>query len=63
MPPAAPPFRLLSPAQYALLGDQEKRDYLVALRLDIQRRKDQFRAVNRRIVQWLVDKGGMGGRK
>jgi hypothetical protein len=63
MPPPASPFRLLNPAQYALLGDQEKRDYLVALRLDIHRRQDQFRADNRRIVQWLVDKGAMAGRK
>jgi hypothetical protein len=28
MSDAAPPFRLLHPAEYALLGDREKRDYL-----------------------------------
>ena len=46
-------FSLLSPAQYALLSPQEKKDYLHRLMLDIRQHLHAFRADDRRRVDWL----------
>ena len=57
--PAAPlPFRLLSPAEYALLSATEKTDYLARLTADIQRHVRSVREEIRRVVQWLLRKDG-----
>jgi hypothetical protein len=58
--PAAPlPFRLLSPAEYALLSATEKVEYLARLTADIQKHVRTFREENKRLVQWLLQKDGM----
>lgn len=57
--PAAPlPFRLLSPAEYALLSATEKTEYLVRLTADIQKHLRGFREQNRRVVEWLLRRDG-----
>ena len=50
------PFRLLNPAEYALLSAQEKTDYLRRLVRDIQKHLHGFRADNMRMVQWVLRK-------
>ena len=50
------PFRLLNPAEYALLSVQEKRDYLRLLVQDIRKHLHGFRADNMRLVQWALRK-------
>ena len=54
MPAASLPFRLLSPAEYALLSAQEKTDYLARLTADIQKHLRTFREGNKRVVEWLL---------
>ena len=63
MPAASPPFRLLSPAQYAALSAKEKAEYLGRLTFDVQEHSRQFRARNKRLVEWLLRKDGVGGGK
>ena len=58
-----PVFRLLSPAEYALLGPVEKSEYLGRLRADIKEYAQRFRADNKRIVQWLLHKDDVRGSK
>jgi hypothetical protein len=48
------PFRLLNPAEYALLSAQEKRDYFKRLTTDIRSHLQRFRADNMRLVQWVL---------
>ena len=60
MPAAPPPFRLLSPAQYALLSAEEKTDYLSRLMADIHSHAQRFRDDNKRVVDWLLRKGAVG---
>ena len=63
MPVAPPPFRLLSPAQYALLSAKEKTDYLARLKADIQKHVRRFREDNRRLLDWLLHKDDAGRRR
>ena len=63
MPAALLPFRLLSPAQYALLSAVEKTEYLRRLVADIKAHTRRFRADNRRLVHWLLHKDDMRGPK
>lgn len=59
--PAAPlPFRLLSPAQYALLSAEEKADYLRRMVADIRSHGQRFRDDNKRVVDWLLRKDDVG---
>jgi hypothetical protein len=50
------PFRLLSPAEYALLSAREKKEYFRELARDIQQHLRRFRADNRRLVEWVLRK-------
>ena len=50
------PFRLLNPAEYALLSAQEKRDYFKRLTTDIRSHLQRFRADNARLVQLVLRK-------
>lgn len=56
MPANSPPFRLLTPAEYALLTADEKTDYLGRLTLDVQKHLRQFREDNKRLLAWVLRK-------
>jgi hypothetical protein len=58
-----PPFRLLDPAQFALLSAQEKSDYLGRLAVDVQEHLRESRERNGRMVEWLLHKDDARGRK
>ncbi len=58
-----PPFRLLSPAEFALLSPEEKSDYLSRLTFDIQKHLRKFRDDNKRLVDWVLHKDQTRGRK
>ena len=61
--PAGPlPFRLLSPAEFALLTAAEKIEYLGKLTLDVQRRAREFKEGNKRLVDWLLHKDDEDGK-
>ena len=51
-----PPFRLLSPAEYALLTANEKAEYLGRLTLDVEQRARAFKEANKRLVNWVLHK-------
>lgn len=59
MPATLPPFRLLSPAEYALLSAEEKTRYLFSLADDIGKHMQRFREHNKRVVHWLLHKDGV----
>ena len=63
MPADPPPFRLLNPAQFALLTAEEKSDYLSRLTFDIQKHVRDFKERNKRVVQWLLHKDDVRGPK
>ena len=58
-----PPFRLLSPEQFALLTAEEKSDYLSRLSFDVQRYIREFRERNKRLAHWVMHKDDVGSGK
>ncbi|HYX66273.1 MAG TPA: hypothetical protein VE935_18805 [Burkholderiales bacterium] len=63
MPAAPRPFRLLTPAQFAMLTAEEKADYLSRLTFDIQKHMRQVQESNKRLVNWILQKNGVDGGK
>ena len=56
-----PGFRLLSPAQFALLSAVEKSDYLGRWIADIKMYKRRFQEDNKRLVHWILHKDDRDG--
>ena len=50
------PFRLLGPAEYALLTAKEKTESRDRLALDVQQRARAFKEANKRLVDWVLHK-------